>query len=704
MPPVKTPRGFRFAGVNVGIKAARRDLALVLSDAPCVAAACVTVNKAKAAPLIDLEGRLPDAGVRAVVINSGNANALTGPEGLEDVRAIREAFGAAIGCPSRAILTASTGVIGVRLPAHKIVAAAPRLVAAAGGSIESAAEAMMTTDTRIKIAARSLRIGDKDVQISALGKGSGMIAPQLATMIVVLTTDAQIDERTLAAMLDRAADATFNRLVVDGDMSTNDALFALANGLAGNSPITAGSDGYAPFEEAIRSICLELAKAIVEDGEGATKSIEVTIEGAPNDRIARELAKSVAGSNLVKASIFGADPNWGRVLATVGARVGANLWPIEIERARVEIQGVVVYEQGRPRPHDAASLRAKMRSPRVEIRVHLHAGDDAATSWGCDLSYDYVKINADYMSLVTASPEGVVARDDRLTNYSPGFKRALLVEALSYISRFAGKRAVISYGGAAMVKDSLKASFCNDVNLLRYAGLLPIVVHGGGPEIARTLEKLEPHKKSEFVDGVRVTDAHDYRVVEMVLTGRVNTELVSMMNSTSEERSTRAVGVSGKDGGLLRARKLRGEDGRDLGRVGEIAAVNAELLELLLSKQYVPVISPVGLGEDGEGYDLDADAAAAEVAIALGAEKLIYLADAPGIVDDGELVSELTAAQLEAMITAGVVRGGMVRRARSILRAIAAGVQKVHVVDGRTPHGVIAELFTDRGVGTLVTA
>ncbi len=697
---MKTPRGFRFAGVNVGVKAVRKDLALILSDVPCNAAACVTVNKAKAAPLLDLEGRLPSSSVRAIVVNSGNANALTGPEGLDDVRVVREAFAQAIGCPARAILCASTGVIGVRLPAHKLVAGAPRLVAAAGASIEAAAEAIMTTDTRLKLAARTLRIGDKEVQLSAFAKGSGMIAPQLATMLVFITTDAAIDERTLAAMLDRAADATFNRVVIDGDMSTNDAVFAMANGLAGNSPITAGSEGYAPFEEALRSICLELARAIAEDGEGATKLVEVTVTGAPGERIARDLTKSIVGSSLVKASIFGADPNWGRILATIGARAGANLWPIDLDRARVEIQGVVVFDQGRPAAHDSASLRAKMRMPRVAIDVHLHAGDDSATAYGCDLSYDYVKINADYMSLVTASPEGVVAKDDRLTNYSPGFKRALLVEALSYISKFSGKRAVIQYGGAAMVKDSLKASFCNDVNLLRNAGLLPIIVHGGGPEIARTLEKLDPHKKSEFIDGVRITDAHDYRVVEMVLTGRVNTEIVSLLN----QESPRAVGVSGKDGGLLRARKLRADDGRDLGRIGEVSSVNPALLELLLSKEYVPVISPLGLGEDGEGYDLDADAAAAEIAIALGAEKLIYLTDVPGILEEGELLSELTAAQLDAKIAAGVVRGGMVRKARSILRAIEGGVQKVHVVDGRTPHGVIAELFTDRGVGTLVTA
>jgi acetylglutamate kinase len=330
--------------------------------------------------------------------------------------------------------------------------------------------------------------------------------------------------------------------------------------------------------------------------------------------------------------------------------------------------------------------------------VKLAEGKQAAVAWGCDLSYDYVKINADYTSLTTSSPDGTVTRDDRLTNYSPGFKRALLVEALSYISKFSGKRAVIKYGGAAMVKDSLKASFANDVNLLRSAGLLPIVVHGGGPEITKTLEKLGGGK-SEFVDGVRVTGPDDVKVVEMVLTGKINTELVSLLN---QQGRAHAVGVSGKDAGLLRAKKLVGEGGRDLGMVGEVTSVNAELIEVLLSKQYVPIVSPVGLGEDGEGYNINADAAAAEIAIALKAEKLIYLTDVAGILEGDELVPQVTVSAVKAKIASGAIRGGMVAKVRSALRAIEGGVPKVHVIDGRTPHSVIAELFTDLGVGTLI--
>jgi acetylglutamate kinase len=440
-----------------------------------------------------------------------------------------------------------------------------------------------------------------------------------------------------------------------------------------------------------------LARAIAEDGEGATKLLEIVVRGAPDVAIARDLAKSIAGSNLTKAAMFGADPNWGRVLAVVGARAGSRNWKIDPTLATVRIQSTVVYESGAPTSFDALALRAKMREPRVDVEVVLaekSAGE--ATAWGCDLSYDYVKINADYTSLTSASPDGTVSRDDRLTNYSPGFKRALLVEALSYIAKFTNKRAVIKYGGAAMVKDSLKASFANDVNLLRYAGLLPIVVHGGGPEITHTLEKLGGGK-SEFVDGVRVTGRDDVKVVEMVLTGKINTELVSLLNQSS----TRAVGVSGKDAGTLRAKKLVTE-GRDLGMVGEVTSVNTELLETLLEKKYVPVLSPVGLGEDGEGYNINADAAAAEIAIALKSDKLIYLTDVAGILENGELVSEITASEARAKIASGTIRGGMVAKVKSALRAIEAGVERVHIIDGRTPHSVVAELFTDRGVGTLI--
>ncbi|MFO0644115.1 MAG: bifunctional glutamate N-acetyltransferase/amino-acid acetyltransferase ArgJ [Polyangiaceae bacterium] len=692
---MRIPKGFSFAATNAGIKAHKKDMALVASELPCSAAGVLTVNRAKAPPVEHAEKRLPGKGISAIVLNSGNANALTGDAGREDVKAIHAAMALALGIPQDAVLSMSTGVIGVRLPVQKLVTACDALAKSRGEGIVGAAEAIMTTDTRVKLTHRMLTIKGTTVTIAAFAKGSGMVAPEMATVLGVITTDAAIEPERLQAMLVRTTDKSFHSLVIDNDMSTNDAVFMLANGASGVK-VEDPAD-VAAFEEALTSLTVELARAVAEDGEGATKLLEVRVGGAPTAEIARDLARMVAGSNLVKAAIFGADPNWGRVLAAIGSRIGSKKYDVDPNLSRVSLQGEIVFDDGGPKLSEPGKLRAKMREPQVKIDVDLRAGSSEATVWGCDLSYDYVKINADYISFTNASPEGVVTKDDRLTNYSPSFKRSLLVEALSYIDKFSKKRAVVKYGGAAMVKDSLKASFANDINLLCSAGLLPIVVHGGGPEISRTLEKLG-QGKSEFVDGVRVTGVEDVKVVEMVLTGRINTEIVSLLN----QKSAKAVGVSGKDAGLLRARRLYGKEGRDLGMVGEITQVNRDYIEMLLEKGYVPVVSPVGLGEDGEGYNINADTAAAEIACALSAEKLIYLSDVPGILDSGELISEITASELRRRIDDKIIVGGMAAKAESILRALAGGVSSVHVIDGRTPHGLIAELFTDRGIGTLV--
>ena len=638
------PAGFRFAGVHAGLKPVRRDVALVASETPCAAAGAFTKNLAAAAPIADARARVPASGIRAVVINSGNANALAGAAGQADVRAIRDAFAAALGTGADAILTASTGVIGARLPVGKIVAAAPALVAALAEAPEPAAEAIMTTDTRIKLASRTLQIAGTRVTVSAIGKGSGMIAPQLATTIAVITTDCAIAPALLDRALHAAIEPSFHCLIVDGDMSTNDTVYALANGRAGNAPLTDPGADYDAFTAALTSLCIELARDIASDGEGATRLLEVTVTAAPDAAIARDIARSIAGSSLVKAAVFGADPNWGRVLATVGARAGSQRYPVDPHRATVQIQGVTVFAGGEPALVDPPALRAKMRAPEVKVEVALAAGAAAATAWGCDLGYDYVKLNADYTSLIVQNADGQLQKDDRLTNYSPSFKRTLLVEALSYISRFASTRCLVKWGGPALAKPALEQAFCEDIKLLRSVGLKPIVVHAGGREGA------------------------DHAVSLLNLDG------------------AHAIGISGKDGGLLRAT-----------RDGAIN-VSAGVIEMLLSQGYVPIISPVALGEDGQSVELDADHAAAELAIASAAPKLIFVADAAGILEHGELVSELTAAELAARIDHIESRAST----QAIARALAAGVGRVHVIDGRTPHALLAELFTDRGVGTLV--
>ncbi len=423
-----------------------------------------------------------------------------------------------------------------------------------------------------------------------------------------------------------------------------------------------------------------------------------TSRGCGDRALARDLARAVAGGSLVKSGIFGGDPSWGRILAALGARLGARGsdsargLEIDLTRLTLDIQGVRVYEDDGPVAFDRERLSEMMLTSEIAVRLDLQGGPEKARALGCDLTYDYVKINAEYYSTPKAGT-AAAARPPR-----PAIDREAVVEALSYIQRFAGKRAVIKYGGAAMIDPALKRSFAQEVVLLHSAGLRPIVVHGGGPEITRTLEKLG--RGTEFADGQRVTGAEDVRVVEMVLTGKVNTEIVGLLNTLGG----RAIGLSGKDGRLLMAHKLAPEPGKpDLGFVGEIEAVSSDVLDMVLDRGYIPVVSPVGMGVDGVSYNINADVAAAEIAVATGSSRLIFLTDVAGILDgEGKLISSLRAADLEAGL-GGAIRGGMHVKAQAVLSALAGGVQAVHIVDGRIPYSIVAELFTDRGVGTLVT-
>jgi acetylglutamate kinase len=692
---VKLPRGFRFAGIAAGIRPSKPDVALFVSDRDAACAGMFTVNRAKAASVIDAERRLPAQAMRAIVVTSGNANALTGPTGIEAVNVMLAATARALGVDRSQVASAATGVIGMRLPVEKVVAVLPRCVEQLGPDPTPAAEAIMTLDTTKKLASRTVVIDGATVTLTGICKGSGMIAPQLATMIAVVVTDCAIDAAVLDAALHEAMPATFGQLVIDGDMSTNDSVFVLANGCAENPRMVAADTvQFAAFAAALTDLFDELARDIASDGEGATKRLEVRISRAPSVSIARDLARAICGSTLVKAAMFGCDPNWGRILATVGARAGSQDYDLDPARASVAIQGAMVYDAA-PVAFDRTALKARLREPEVVIALDLRTGGASAKAYGCDLSYDYVKLNADYTSVLFEAADGGVRKDDRLGNYSPAFKRALLVQALGYMSRFRGMRCVIKYGGAAMTRDGLKRSFCDDVLLLHSVGLAPIVVHGGGPDLAHALDKLGGD--AELVDGIRVTPVSELRVVEM-LTGSINTELVTILN----RGGSHAVGLSGKDAALLRAKKLVRDDGRDLGQVGELVEVNKGFLESLISQGYIPVISPVGLGADGQSYQLNADGVAAGIARALGADKLMYLADMPGIVEVGELISDLTPVTLRAKLDAGVVTGGMATKVIAALSALAGGVRAVHLIDGRIPHNIIAELFTDTGVGTIV--
>jgi acetylglutamate kinase len=492
---------------------------------------------------------------------------------------------------------------------------------------------------------------------------------------------------------------TFNMVSVDRDTSTNDQVLVMANGMAENDPITRrdGPDATL-FATALTDLCRELSRSIAADGEGAQHLVTVNVKGAEDKVTARALARAVTESNLTKAAFFGTDPNWGRILAAIGARAAEQHIRFDPAQTTVRLQSVLVFANGKPMPFDADALRALLRGDEVFVDVEVGQGAARATAWGCDLSYDYVRINADYAAVLVDSPDGSVRRDGRLENKTPELKADTLVQALRYIEKFAGTRAVLKYGGAAMVRADLKDRFAEDVRLLQAVGLQPIIVHGGGPEISRTLEQMG--QTSEFVDGLRVTDAASLRVVEMVLTGQINKEVVASL----ARAGAKAVGLSGKDGGLIDARKMSSPKGVDLGYVGEVVGVNPDVIELLLGKGYIPVVSPIGLGKDGHTYNINADAVAAEIAIACGARKLIFLTDVPGILSQGLLVSEMSAEELETRMRDGTVTGGMLPKAASIVRALEGGVETVHIIDGRIPHNAVAELFTSRGVGTMIRA
>ncbi|KAB7627376.1 acetylglutamate kinase [Alkalilimnicola sp. S0819] len=280
----------------------------------------------------------------------------------------------------------------------------------------------------------------------------------------------------------------------------------------------------------------------------------------------------------------------------------------------------------------------------------------------------------------------------------------VLTEALPYIQRFRGKTIVVKYGGNAMVEEELKRSFARDIVLMKLVGFNPVVVHGGGPQIGRLLERLG--KQSRFIDGMRVTDAETMDVVEMVLGGAVNKEIVSMINS----HGGRAVGLTGKDGGLIRARKLtlggaREDAGRDIGHVGEVASIDASVVDMLEHGSFIPVIAPIGVGEDGRAYNINADTVAGKLAEVLKAEKLMLLTNTRGLLDkEGGLLTGLDAPQVEALIADGTIHGGMLPKIRCALDAVQNGVRSAHIVDGRVRHAVLLELFTDSGVGTLIEA
>ena len=393
---VATAKGFRAAGISAGIKATKKpDLALVVSDTPATAAAVFTLNKVQAAPILVCKEHLKKSGgvVRAIVVNSGCANACTGDPGMADARAMAAETAKLVGCPAEQVLVGSTGVIGVNLPMDKVRSGIPQVFAALSTSQGPlAAQAIMTTDPFPKESCTTLTVGGRTVTIGGMAKGSGMIGPDMAphaTMLAFVTTDAGVAQPLLQRALNDVCDETFNAISVDGDTSTNDTAVLLANGASG---VTIGEAEYTPFVQALKAVCLELALGIVRGGEGATKLVTVKISGAASIADARKTAKAIATSLLVKTAIHGGDPNWGRLLAVAG-RAGVAFAP---GRARVTIGSVVLFEGGRPYDDRAPQAAEHLKQTDVEVGVDLGAGSAASTFWTCDLSAEYVKINAEY--------------------------------------------------------------------------------------------------------------------------------------------------------------------------------------------------------------------------------------------------------------------------------------------------------------------
>ena len=388
--------GFLAAGVACGVRyEGRRDLGLLFSEETGrTAAVVVTTNVVKAAPLLVTKEAVQGGNVRAVVVNSGVANAATGERGLEDARKMQALAAAELGLEPEEVAVASTGVIGEHLPMDRVEAGIKETAASLSSDGSPFAEAILTTDTRTKEAVATVEIGGEVVTVGGVAKGSGMIHPNMATMLAFVTTDAAVEEECLQNALNGAAERTFNRITVDGDTSTNDMVLLMANGAARNEPLTQSSPDYPAFEEAVEAVMRELAKEIARDGEGATKLIEVVVEGAKDEASAAALAKAVVGSSLVKAAAYGEDANWGRVLAAMGY-AGV---PFDPEDVEIHFGPVKVFEKGEPIAHDAAEANATLAGDEVVITARLGEGKGSASAWGCDLTHEYVEINGSYRS------------------------------------------------------------------------------------------------------------------------------------------------------------------------------------------------------------------------------------------------------------------------------------------------------------------
>lgn len=386
--------GFRFSGISAGIKeSGEKDLALICSDVPAVAAALFTTNRVKAAPVkLGISRLKRQQYCGAVIINSGNANACTGVEGLKDARRMIAKTADELSIKPGLVQVSSTGIIGRRMPAKKVEKAIPGLVRKLSPvSLSDAASAIMTTDTFPKLSFTKIRIGSRSGTIAGIAKGSGMVCPDMATMLCYVCTDIAVTHTALRAALQKAAGRTFNRISVDNDMSTNDTVMVLANGILGNTPLSARSPHYKKFDRALGDVMYDLSKMIAEDGEGATKLVHVIVRGAKSEPDAAAIGKMIANSMLVKTALYGGDPNWGRIIAAVGSS-GVN---VREEKIDIFLDRIQLVHRGTGTGREKAAARALSKKT-VTLTVDINSGGKSAKILTCDLTEGYIKINAHY--------------------------------------------------------------------------------------------------------------------------------------------------------------------------------------------------------------------------------------------------------------------------------------------------------------------
>ncbi|SES75632.1 glutamate N-acetyltransferase / amino-acid N-acetyltransferase [Salinibacillus kushneri] len=391
---VTTPKGYTAGGLHCGIRFKQKDLGWVYSEVPAEAAGVYTTNLIKGAPLHVTQDSIAQEGkLQGIIVNSGKANTCTGEQGIQDAYEMRKNFTDMLNIKEHYGAVVSTGVIGELLPMEKVNSGISQIPAAIKKNEPNHFEkAILTTDTFTKNVAVQMNIGGKTISIGGAAKGSGMIHPNMATMLSFITTDANVPHSDLHAALKEVTDETFNCISVDGDTSTNDMVLLLANGLAQNDLLTKDHLEWQTFVEGLRFVCESLAKQIARDGEGATKLIEVQVSGLEDDHVARQIAKSIISSNLVKTAIHGEDPNWGRIVCSVGYS-GTPLNPDDLT---VSIGPVKVVENGLPLPYDEGKATQELKEEHVTLFVDFNQGVGRGNAWGCDLSYEYVRINASY--------------------------------------------------------------------------------------------------------------------------------------------------------------------------------------------------------------------------------------------------------------------------------------------------------------------